>query len=109
MKKIVIILSVLIGLGTVSDGYTAVRMPGVFGDNMVLQRDTLVSLWGWAEGKRVSVRVSWSKERYMAVPDGEGSIAPARLRPITFDPLHSTYRRLGEVVGRAFPDGDPLE
>ncbi len=72
MKKIVIILSVLIGLGTVSDGYTAVRMPGVFGDNMVLQRDTLVSLWGWAEGKRVSVRVSWSKERYMAVPDGEG-------------------------------------
>ena len=44
-----------------------------------------------------------------SVLDGEGSIDPDKLQPITFDPIHSTYRRLGEVVGRAFQDGNRLK
>lgn len=44
-----------------------------------------------------------------SVLDGEGKIDPDKLSPITFDPVHSTYRKLGEVVGRAFQDGAKLK
>ena len=39
------------------------------------------------------------------VLDGQGKIDPEKLRPITFDPIHNTYRELGGIVGRAFRDG----
>ena len=33
-----------------------VRLPKIFGDHMVLQRDRPISIWGWAEdGEQVSV------------------------------------------------------
>lgn len=34
-----------------------------------------------------------------------GKIDPAKLRPITFDPMNNTYLVLGEQVGKAFSDG----
>ena len=43
------------------------------------------------------------------VLDGEGEIDPEKLQPITFDPVHNTYRKLGEVVGQAFQDGAKLK
>ena len=35
----------------------------------------------------------------------DGKIDPARLRPITFDPMNNAYLVLGEKVGNAFQDG----
>ncbi len=37
--------------------------------------------------------------------DEKRKIAPAKLRPITFDPVHNGYHVLGERVGNAFKDG----
>ncbi len=34
-----------------------------------------------------------------------GKVDPAKLRPITFDPMNHTYLVLGEKVGQAFHDG----
>ena len=34
-----------------------------------------------------------------------GKIDPAKLRPITFDPVNNAYLALGEKVGNAFQDG----
>lgn len=34
-----------------------------------------------------------------------GKIDPAKLEPITFDPVNNTYLKLGEKVGNAFRDG----
>lgn len=39
----------------------------------------------------------------------DGSIDPALLRPITYDPVNHTYRVLGEVVGTAFGEGEKLK
>ena len=36
----------------------------------------------------------------------DGKIDPDKLRPITFDPVNNTYRVIGEVVGKAFSDGN---
>ena len=38
----------------------------------------------------------------------DGKIDPDKLDPITFDPIHAAYRRLGEKVGSAFQDGKQL-
>ena len=37
--------------------------------------------------------------------DDQGKIDPAKLEPITFDPVHNAYLKLGEKVGNAFKDG----
>lgn len=44
-----------------------------------------------------------------SVLDADGKIDPDKLQPITFDPVHHTYRTLGAVVGRAFCDGRQLK
>lgn len=38
-----------------------------------------------------------------------GKIDPAKLRPITFDPIHNDYLVIGEKVGNAFKDGTILK
>ncbi len=44
-----------------------------------------------------------------SVLDAQGKIDPDKLEPITFDPIHHTYRKLGEKVGNAFRDGAALK
>ena len=44
-----------------------------------------------------------------SVLDVQGKIDPDKLEPITFDPIHNTYRKLGEKVGNAFRDGAALK
>ena len=44
-----------------------------------------------------------------SVLDEEGRIDPDKLEPIIFDPIHNTYRKLGEKVGNAFRDGTALK
>lgn len=41
--------------------------------------------------------------------DAEGRIDPARLRPVTFDPVNNAYLAIGEKVGNAFSDGLTLK
>ena len=41
--------------------------------------------------------------------DAEGKIDPAKLRPITFDPVNNAYIAIGEKVGDAFRDGLKLK
>lgn len=40
-----------------------------------------------------------------SILDGQGKIDPAKLRPITFDPVHNAYLVIGEKVGEAFQTG----
>ena len=40
-----------------------------------------------------------------SVLNKKGKVDPAKLRPITFDPMNNTYLVLGEQVGNAFRDG----
>ncbi|MCH5240918.1 MAG: flavin reductase family protein [Muribaculaceae bacterium] len=50
-------------------------------------------------GKIVNVSASES------VLDENGKIDPAKLKPITFDPVNNAYLVIGEKVGNAFRDG----
>lgn len=35
-----------------------VKLPAMMGDHMVLQQNSSVKLWGWADGKKVTVTTS---------------------------------------------------
>ena len=56
-KRIVLICFVLVSLFEWSDGVHAdVRLPGFFGENMVLQQGMKIPVWGWADpGENVVV------------------------------------------------------
>lgn len=50
-----------------------VRLPHILGDNMVLQQDTDVRLWGWdAPGKQVKVTTSWDSITKAVKTGGDG-------------------------------------
>ena len=51
------------------------------------------------------VNISVSEE----ILDENGQIDPARLKPITYDPIHHQYLAIGEKVGQAFSDGKALK
>ena len=44
-----------------------------------------------------------------SVLNESGRVDPAKLRPLTFDPMNNTYVVLGETVGQAFKDGAKLK
>ena len=41
-----------------------VKLPAMMGDHMVLQQNSSVKLWGWADGKKVAVPIA-KKDRFM--------------------------------------------
>ena len=50
-----------------------VRLPAVFGDSMVLQRETEAPIWGWADpDERVVVTASWTDDEVTTHADGHG-------------------------------------
>ena len=44
-----------------------------------------------------------------SVLNAKGKVDPAKLRPITFDPMNNTYLELGSKAGNAFCDGVKLK
>jgi sialate O-acetylesterase len=51
--------------------FADVKMPTVFGDNMVLQRDRAIPVWGWADpGEAVTVTFAGASATATTKPDG---------------------------------------
>ena len=65
------LFAVLIGLSLASPmAYANVRLAGIFGDRMVMQRDRDVPVWGWADrGEKVTVEIRGASQ---TVEAGEG-------------------------------------
>lgn len=50
-----------------------ITLPSVISDNMVLQQNTSVALWGWSNtGKNVTVTTGWDKKKTVVTPDAFG-------------------------------------
>lgn len=51
-----------------------IKLPAIFADHMVLQRETDVALWGWADaGESVAVTLSWSDAPIQTESDAQGA------------------------------------
>jgi sialate O-acetylesterase len=100
MAQVGIALSLLLGVSAVGDG---IRPSRLFGDHMVLQRETRFPVWGWAE-PGAAVRVAFAGDSVTCVADETGHWQ-ARLGPYA---ASSVPRRLtvGDQVFRDVLVGD---
>lgn len=76
-----------------------VRLPHIIGDNMVLQQQTDVRLWGWAKpGTTVKVTTSWNGQAATATTGKDGKwLVKVTTPKAGYEPLSLT-----------FDDGEPL-
>jgi sialate O-acetylesterase len=66
-----LLLSCVVGLSVVSPVIADVKLPAVFSDHMVLQRDRAIPVWGWADpGEKVTVSIQQKEKTVTAKPDG---------------------------------------
>lgn len=66
------LMTVLISLWMIGGSYGQTRLAPLFTDHMVLQRNSIVSIWGWSNaGEEVSLKVSWEAESYQTICDAE--------------------------------------
>lgn len=74
MKKITKRVFVILFLSSALFSLNAeIRMPVIFGDNMVLQQQSEAAIWGWAKANTtVRVTTSWDRKSYSAKSDGQG-------------------------------------
>jgi sialate O-acetylesterase len=74
MKKIMQTFLSLLSVAVL--GFSAraeIKLPAVFSDNMVLQQQSQVAVWGWAKANsNVTVTCSWNNKNYSAKSDGNG-------------------------------------
>jgi len=50
-----------------------IKLPTIFGDNMILQQQTDASIWGWAKaGAQVRVKTSWNNKTYTIKSEQDG-------------------------------------
>lgn len=55
-------------------GFAEVRLPAIISSNMVLQRNTTVHLWGWADPQeKISITPSWLNQELKVAADAQGN------------------------------------
>ena len=70
-----------------------VRLPHMISDNMVIQQQTEVRLWGWDKpGKKVTVTTSWTGQTVTATTDRNGRwLVKVRTPKASFEPQTITF------------------
>ena len=54
--------------------FADVKLPAVIADNMVLQQNKTITLWGWADpSESISVKPSWQKRPKKTKADKDGN------------------------------------
>ncbi len=75
-----------------------VRLPALVGPNMVIQQQTTVNLWGWAQaGKLIRVTTSWDKKTYSVKADAAGNWQVNVTTPIAGGPYTLVFNDGDEV------------
>jgi sialate O-acetylesterase len=94
-----------LALATALPATADVRLPRIFTDNMVLQRDMPVRVWGWADaGEAVSATLAGSKASTQADEDGRWSLELPSLK--TGDNLELTVKGKNSLTLKNVVVGD---
>jgi sialate O-acetylesterase len=75
MKKITLLLVLTtFNLMVLQSVYAEIKLPAIVSSNMVLQRNTTVKLWGWADAnEKITIKTSWLKKEVNVQTDAEGN------------------------------------
>lgn len=70
----IFLLSILSGLLLIGSAHAKITLPPILGDNMLLQQQCEVKLWGKSDRKSpISLTTGWDGRHYRATPDKEGN------------------------------------
>jgi sialate O-acetylesterase len=96
MKKCTFILSLLfISIGA----FANIRLPNVITSNMVLQRESVVTLWGWANPQeKVIITTSWNHQSDTVVTGSEASWKKKINTPAAGGPYTITFKGANTIV-----------
>ena len=87
-KSILIVLAFILSQSVSAK----VKLPTVLGDNMVLQQQTTVNLWGTASPSRqVKVITSWNKKKYVTSADTSGKWSIQVMTPSAGGPFEIMF------------------
>jgi len=76
-----------------------VKLPAIIGDNMVLQRNSQVPIWGWADpGEEIRVSVSWHSMEWVIKADKDGKWLFKVTSPKEGGPYEMTLRGSNAVT-----------
>ncbi len=106
MKKLQLlyVLAFFMAFAGLNRANAEVKLPSVFGDNMVLQQKTEAAIWGTASSnKTVKVTTSWNNKSYQAKSDVDGKWkvkvqTPAAGGPYTVTVSDGTPLKLNNVL-----------
>ena len=75
MKKISLLLLITaFNLVIFQSVYAEIKLPAIVSSNMVLQRNTTVKLWGWADAnEKIAIKTSWLKKTINIQADADGN------------------------------------
>jgi len=69
-----------------------VKLPAIFTDNMVLQQQSEVAIWGWAKsGSNIQIIPSWDKKKYTTKADASGKWKTKITTPAAGGPYEITF------------------
>ena len=95
-RALTALLALIAAAGTIS---AKITLPEIIGDNMVLQQDTKVRIWGKASaGKTVTITTSWSREKVRVTADNQGNWLASIQTPKASYTRHSMAISDGEAV-----------
>lgn len=76
-----------------------VSLPNIFGDNMVLQRNSEVKIWGWANPKEeIKLVSSWNNQEYKVTTNNQAQWELKIKTPEAGGPYTITIKGYNEVV-----------
>jgi sialate O-acetylesterase len=75
-----------------------VKLPAIFANNMVLQQQSDVQLWGWATaGSNVTIQISWNNKKYTVTTDAKGKWKTKVSTPSAGGPYTMVFREKNVV------------
>ncbi len=73
-KSFLLFTCVLLSLVVAQTALAEIKLPAIVSSNMVLQRNTTIVLWGWADAKeKISIEASWLSEPIKIDTDKSGN------------------------------------
>lgn len=80
-QRLSLLVSFVVGLLVAPTAWADVKLPSLFSDHLVLQRDAAVPVWGWADpGEEVTVTIAAQSKKTAADKQGKWSV---KLAPLT--------------------------
>jgi len=74
MRKRTLITLAIVNLLFLQSIHAEVKLPAIVSSNMVLQRNTTVELWGWADAnEKITIETSWLNEAIHIKADNKGT------------------------------------